>query len=70
MDDVQSHLVFIAVTLAVAGFLLVMRSRLERQYPDDDSRQMRSMLAFMRGTASIAALLALLVAADMVRRLL
>lgn len=70
MGDVQPHLIFIAVSLAVAAFLLLMRSRLRAQYADDDSKQMRSMLGFMRGTAMFAVLIAVVVGVDAARRLL
>ncbi len=70
MGDAQTHLIFIAVALTVAVFLLLMRRRLRTQYPDDDSKQMRSMLGFMRGTAMFAGLMALVVAVDLARRLL
>lgn len=70
MSDVQTHLIFIGVSLAVAAFLLLMRSRMRAQYPDDDSKQMRSMLGFMRGTAMFALLIAFVVGVDAVRRLI
>lgn len=68
MGEARTHLIFIAVALAVAAFLLAMRRRLRARYPDDDSRQMRSMLAFMRGMAAFAGVVAVVVAADLARR--
>ncbi len=70
MDDVQTHLIFIAVSLAVAAFLLLMRARMRAQYPDDDSKQMRSMLGFMRGMAMFAVAIAVVAGVDALRRLL
>ena len=67
MDTTAWHLVFIAVSAATAGFALLMRQRLRTNYPDDDSKQMRSMLGFLRGMAFVALAIAAVAAANLLR---
>ena len=67
MDDVSTHLVFALVAAAAMAFLLFMRHRLIANYPDDRSKQMRSMLGFIRGMAVFAAVVLALALADLTR---
>jgi len=48
VDTTTWHLAFIVAAAATAGFALVMQRRLRLNYPGDDSKQMRSMLGFLR----------------------
>jgi hypothetical protein len=61
------RVLFIAVAAGVAAFALLMRARLRANYPDDTSKQMQSMLAFLRGIAWFAGAIALVVLADLAR---
>lgn len=67
MDTTTWHLVFIIVSGTTAGFALLMRQRLTANYPDDDSKQMRSMLGFLRGTAMLAAVIVVIAGANLLR---
>lgn len=67
MDTTAWHLVFIVVSAVTAGFALLMRRRLQTNYPDDDSKQMRSMLGFLRGVAMLALAIAVVAAANLLR---
>jgi membrane protein insertase Oxa1/YidC/SpoIIIJ len=67
VGDVSTHLVFALVCVVAITFLLTMRVRLTTHYPDDQSKQMQSMLNFMRGMAIFAGLVLLLVIADLIR---
>jgi hypothetical protein len=67
VDDVTARLVFLTVTLIVLGFVLAMRARLRRQYPDDDSKQMQSMQGFLRGCGIFLTVVAALAGADLIR---
>lgn len=59
------RVLFIAVAVGVAAFALLLRARLRANYPDDTSRQMQSMLGFLRGMAIFAALIAVVVALNL-----
>jgi hypothetical protein len=67
MSAAERHWLFIAVASAVACFAFFMRARLRANYPDDRSKQMQSMQAFLRGTAVFAACIAVLVLLDLAR---
>jgi uncharacterized membrane protein required for colicin V production len=67
VNDVSAHLLFVLVCAVAIAFLMWMRHRLRTQYPDDDSRQMQSMLGFMRGMAIFAAVVLAIVLGDLVR---
>ncbi|MCC6935908.1 MAG: hypothetical protein IT333_05280 [Thermomicrobiales bacterium] len=67
MDTTSWHWVFIGVSAATAAFALLMRHRLQTQYPDDDSKQMRSMLGFLRGSAMLAILVIIVAGANLLR---
>lgn len=67
MDTTTWHLTFIIVSAATAGFALLMRQRLRANYPDDDSKQMRSMLGFLRGVAMLALAIVVVAAANLLR---
>ena len=58
---------FMTVAGAVACFAFIMRARLRANYPTDTSRQMQSMLGFLRGIAWFAALIAVVVLFDLAR---
>ncbi len=67
MDTTAWHLTFIVVSAVTAGFALLMQRRLRTSYPDDDSKQMRSMLGFLRGVAMLAMVIVVLAAANLLR---
>lgn len=67
MDTTEWHLLFIAVSATTAGFALLMRQRLRANYPGDDSKQMRSMLGFLRGIAMLALVIVVLAAVNLLR---
>jgi hypothetical protein len=67
VSTAERHWLFIAVALAAALFALFMRARLRANYPDDTSKQMQSMLGFLRGIAWFAALIAVVVLVDLAR---
>ncbi|MCO5175978.1 MAG: hypothetical protein M9890_03245 [Thermomicrobiales bacterium] len=67
MDTTGWHWTFIGVSAATAAFALIMRHRLMTQYPDDDSKQMRSMLGFLRGAAMLAILIIIIAGANLLR---
>jgi hypothetical protein len=67
MEDASTHLAFVLVSASAVGFLLFMRHRLKVNYPDDQSRQMQSMLGFMRGMAIFAGIVLVLVLVDLAR---
>lgn len=70
MGDVATHLMFLGVCAGAILFLLGMRHRLMAQYPDDESKQMQSMLGFMRSMAIFATIVLGVVLADLLRVLL
>jgi hypothetical protein len=63
----ERHWLFSAVAVVVALFALFMRARLCANYPDDTSKQMQSMLGFLRGIAWFAGVIAIVVLADLAR---
>jgi predicted MFS family arabinose efflux permease len=66
MSGTEWRLVFLFASLAIVAFALWMRHRLRTQYPDDTSKQMQSMLGFLRGTAVFAALIFCAVVIEMI----
>lgn len=67
MGAVEAHLLFVAVSGATLIFTLLMRYRLRTGYPDDTSKQMQSMLGFLRGMAMFAGLVLVVALVDLVR---
>jgi predicted MFS family arabinose efflux permease len=68
MSNTEWRLVFLVASLATIAFTLWMRHRLQTQYPDDHSKQMQSMLGFLRGMAVFAGLVFVVVAVELVWR--
>jgi hypothetical protein len=67
VSTAERHWLFIAVAVVVALFALRMRARLRANYPDDRSKQMQSMLGFLRGIAWFAGAIAVIVLLDLAR---
>jgi hypothetical protein len=67
VDDISTHLVFLLVSGGALLFLLLMRWRLVTRYPEDQSRQMQSMLGFVRAMAVFAAMVGALVLVNLAR---
>ena len=67
VNTAERHWLFIAVAVVVALFALLMRARLRANYPDDTSKQMQSMLGFLRGIAWFAGAIAAIVVLDLAR---
>jgi predicted MFS family arabinose efflux permease len=66
MSGTEWRLVFLIASVAIVAFAVWMRHRLQTQYPDDTSKQMQSMLGFLRGTAVFSVLVFCAVVIEMV----
>jgi hypothetical protein len=66
-DDTTTHMIFLVASGTATVFLLLMRWRLVRKYPDDESNQMLAMLGFLRGMLIFAILVFGLVLLDLSR---